>query len=157
MPELRTAYNYSYENQPTDVAGDSMTEQHHKDSCDINLIMRKYQRTGMIDHVNKYAGHYGDLDGTTFQDQQLAVAKAISMFEELPSSAREHFDHDPAKFLDFAMTIDDSTERSELVAAGLLDPDPYDPPTELARAREEAPEPSSEPERDTSPDHPPAE
>ena len=154
MPELRTAYNYDYVNPGTPSLEPSLTEQHHKDACDINLIMRKYQRTGMIDHVSEYAGHYGLLDGQTFQEKQQAVAQAISMFEDLPSSARDYFDNDPAKFLDFAVTIDDETDRSVLVSAGLLEPDPYHPPTAMAAAREEDPRPSNAASEPPSPDNP---
>ena len=154
MSKLRHAYNYEYPRIKTPSLEPSLTEQSHADSCNINLIMRKYQRTGMIDHVAKYAPEYGLMDGADFQAKQNAVANAITMFEELPSSAREHFDHDPAKFLDFAMSINDETERSELIRAGLLDPDPYDTPTVLAKARRDDPTPSNEPSVDDSPDNP---
>lgn len=119
-PVLRTAYNYAYENPPTAVEGVSLTEQHHLDSCDINLIMARYQKTGVIDHVSKYEPMYGEMDGATFLEKQRAITNVITMFEDLPSTAREHFGHDPAAFLDFAMSIDDKTDRSELVRAGLM-------------------------------------
>ena len=35
------------------------TRQSMRDECDINAIMRKYIKTGAIDHVNKYSGEYG--------------------------------------------------------------------------------------------------
>ena len=47
------------------------------------------------------------------------------MFNELPSAAREHFDHDPSKFLDFVDTCDrdDQTAVQKLKDLQLLNPE----------------------------------
>lgn len=98
----------------------SLTEQHHKDSCDVNLIMARYQKTGLIDHVKKHGGDYGFCDGATFQEHMFAIRKANEMFHDLPSSAREYFDQKPEKFLDFVDSLPDGPEGTQqLVKLGL--------------------------------------
>lgn len=80
----------------------SLTEQHHKESCDINSILGRAQRTGVIEHVRASQGYYGTAPtGDDFQRHQNVVAKALSMFETVPSHIRREFDNDPAKYLDF--------------------------------------------------------
>ena len=121
-PQIRAAYGPKM-SFPTDVSGPSMTQQHFKDECDINQILARYQKTGVIDHVNTYAEQYGEMDGATFTEHMQAVARAQNMFEALPSTAREHFRNDPAQFLDYIseidLTCDDDLKR--LVSLQLLE------------------------------------
>lgn len=79
----------------------SMTKQSYKDECDINKLMDKYQKTGLLNHVVKHSGEYGEFDSVDFTDAMNVVAEGQSMFEELPSSARKAFDNDPAKFMNY--------------------------------------------------------
>lgn len=96
-----------------EVEGKSMTEQSHKDSCDINTILRRYQKTGILEHVNKYQGKYMEYpDSTTFHDAMNLVAEANSLFESIPSQIRAEFDNDPSKFIDF-MQNPDNREKME--------------------------------------------
>ena len=101
----------------------SMTQQHFKDSCDINQIVAKFQTTGVINHVKQYGDVYGEMDGATFTDNMMAVTRAQNMFNDLPSSTREFFDHDPAKFLDYVDCLDEASDLAEAAQLGLLDPD----------------------------------
>ena len=41
----------------------SLTKQSFKDECNINNIMSKYMKDGLIGHVNKHQGRYDDLPG----------------------------------------------------------------------------------------------
>ncbi|AXL14615.1 internal scaffolding protein [Microviridae sp.] len=95
--------------------GESMTEQSHKDECDIHNILRKFEKTGMINHVAKHQGTYGDYTNALgFQEAQIVIAEAQSMFETVPSKIREEFDNDPAKFLDFIQDDDNREQMSEM-------------------------------------------
>lgn len=80
----------------------NMTEQSHKDECDINFILRDYQKTGFIRHAKDNPGVYDDISGQDFQDAMNIVAKANSLFNGLPSSVRKRFQNDPARFHDWA-------------------------------------------------------
>lgn len=102
-------------------AGEVQTQQSFAESCNINTILARYQKTGVIDHVAKHGPEYGFVDGTDFTTQMQTIAKATSMFEELPSEARKHFNHDPAQFLDYVHDMDDE-KFEQLAELGLIDP-----------------------------------
>jgi len=91
--------------------------------CDINNIMRKFEKTGVIEHVKEHGGRYGDFLAAP-QDYHAAcnqVATAQEMFESLPSKVRKAFDNDPGEFL---ATVDaaenDPTARQKLEKLGIL-------------------------------------
>jgi len=94
--------------------GKSLTKQSFTKECDINNIMKKYQKTGAIDHVNKHEASYGYATSDDFTASMNIVAKGQTMFEELPSTIREKFEHDPAKFLDFVQDEKNIKEMQEL-------------------------------------------
>lgn len=93
----------------------AMTEQHHKDECDIHNIMRKQKKTGVIEHVNQYQGTYGEMPtGNEFHENMNIIAKAETMFETVPSHLRNMFENDPAKFLDFMQDPKNKNKMEEL-------------------------------------------
>lgn len=69
--------------------------------CDINNIMRKFQRTGMLDWLSTHEGEYMDVTGVNFETAMDTILKAQAMFDDLPSSVRERFQHSPSVFFDF--------------------------------------------------------
>nr|UXQ88087.1 MAG: internal scaffolding protein [Microvirus sp.] len=95
---------------------DGMTEQSHKHECDINQILAKFQQTGLMDHINEYSGQYGDIDSIDFTEAQNIIATGNSMFAELPSSTREHFDNNPTRFLAF---VGDPANENAMIKLGL--------------------------------------
>lgn len=97
--------------------GKGRTKQSHKAECDINTIMARYKKTGLIDHMARSAGEYADVSGIDFQSAQLLVAGANSMFHGLPASIRARFDNDPKEFLEF---MDNPANVNEAVELGLL-------------------------------------
>lgn len=99
------------------VPGTSRVKQSHKAECDINTIMAKYKKTGLIDHMARSAGEYADVSGADFQSAQLVVAGAKSMFQGLPASIRARFENDPGEFLAF---MDNPANVNEAVELGLL-------------------------------------
>ncbi len=98
--------------------GPSMTKQAHKDECDINRIMAKYQKTGVITHVSRYSMEYGDATNLDYQTALNTVLEAQRMFADLPSSVRRRFDEDPAQFLAF---VQDPENVEEMRSLGLVD------------------------------------
>lgn len=100
----------------TDGLG-SMTHQCFKDECDINSIMQKYVKTGLIDHAKQYQGNYADItDSLSFQDALNTVLNAHNMFDSLPSTIRKRFSNDPYEFLAFT---EDPNNVQELIEMGL--------------------------------------
>ena len=114
---FRTAYGAKL--RVAIATGDGLTEQNHKDETDINNIVRKYNKTGLIDHLNQFEKQYGDMTGYDYQDAMNTVAAANTMFEGLPSAIRNKFDNDPAKFINF---VDDEANADKLVEMGLAKP-----------------------------------
>lgn len=96
--------------------GESMTRQSHAAECDINNIMRRYQKDGVVTHFNKFGEQYGDVTGLDFTTAMQTIAKGQQMFDELPSSARSRFANDPAQFLEF---VNDPNNHPEMVELGL--------------------------------------
>jgi len=129
----------------------SRVQQQFAKETDINEIMRKYKKTGLITHVNQYQAMYGDfISAPDFQDAQQAIADANQMFSELPAEMRDRFGNDPVKFLDFVQAVDadgNAKNIEEMRSLGLwVDRPPADATindihNELKRANELASEP----------------
>lgn len=100
----------------------SMTKQSFKDECDINKLMDKYQKTGLLTHVNNNKAHYGEFEATDFTTAMQTIAEGQSMFAELPSATRKYFDNDPAKFMAFTSNPDNIDKMVEL---GLAERSPW--------------------------------
>lgn len=99
----------------------SMAKQSFREECDINVIMKKYEKTGVIAHAREFEGRYGDY--TNVQDYQESlnqVMAAQEMFMTLPATVRREFDNDPAKFL---AGVEDPAMKDRLVELGLISPD----------------------------------
>ena len=94
------------------------TKQWHKKECDINQIMASYQKTGIIDHVNRHQKNYGFASSEDLHESLNMINTANEMFADLPSQARAKFENDPAQFLDF---VQDPKNESELYELGLSD------------------------------------
>lgn len=97
------------------------TKQSFKDDCDINLIVKKYKKTGLITHVQKVQGKYGDF--TTVTDYQTAmnsVMDANDRFDGLPSDIRKQFQNDPQKLIAF---VTDQKNYGKAHEMGLLSPE----------------------------------
>lgn len=110
------------------------TQQHQKDECDINMLMERFQKSGVITHLAQGPPQYGDFSAV--QDYETAkrrCAEAESDFAELPALIRRRFDDDPANLLEF---LSNEENDAEAIAMGLLPPMPnpeaevnLDPPT----------------------------
>jgi len=96
----------------------TLTQQHSKDQVDINNIMKRYIKTGVLDHVAKYKPQYRDNNSIDYQESMNIVIKADEMFSELPAQARKQFNNDPAAFLDF---VQDPANHDKLHELGLTE------------------------------------
>lgn len=97
----------------------SKTQQSFKESCDVNNILARYQKTGIIDHVRKNQEEYGIATGQSFSEAMQLIASATNLFNELPSAARKHFNHDPAAFFDYMNDQDTPPDVALLHELGL--------------------------------------
>ena len=105
--------------------GRSRTKQSERDACNINLIMAKYVKTGLIAHVNRFGGDYSFATSVSFHDAMNIVTKADSMFADLPAEVRRRFNGEPGEFLDFVQNPENLEEMRELgLAHGAQDVPP---------------------------------
>lgn len=90
---------------PTDPTyGDGRTKQSFKDETDVNKLLARARVQGGLSHLQKHGAAYGDFAGFDFSDAQFQLARARSIFEELPGELRREFGNDPAKFFEFVST-----------------------------------------------------
>jgi hypothetical protein len=94
-----------------------LTEQAHKKQCDMNFILRKYQKTGLIDHVKQHQGRYDDVSVQDFTEAMHTVSEANQMFESLPSFIRQKVGGTVEGFLDF---VQNPNNKEELARLGML-------------------------------------
>lgn len=113
---FRTAYGPKLKISLTSTAV-SRTKQSFKAECDINNIMARYQKTGVLDFTQKHEPRYGDVTGYEFQRAMLTIAHSKSMFAEMPSALRSRFKNDPREFLEY---IHDPRNAEEAEELGLL-------------------------------------
>lgn len=85
---LRTLSTPNRRRVRTYITGDSLTRQEHMRECDINEIMKRYQRTGALTHFATYAPEYGDFNACDYQESLNLITRANQMFADLPSSIR---------------------------------------------------------------------
>lgn len=110
---FNSAYSERVRKQTYYKDDEGSTHQEQKEQCDINYILEKYRRTGVVNHLNKYQEQYLDVSAIDFQDAQNKVATVNSMFEELPSQERARFNHDPAMFLEFVATQENRDDMKD--------------------------------------------
>lgn len=107
----------------------SLTEQSQAKHCDIHTIMKKYERTGIIEHANAHKGTYMDLPtAPDFHAAQNIIAEANSMFESVPSAIRAKFKNDPVQYIEFMQNKDnrEAIEEMGLDASHLPKPPPQE-------------------------------
>lgn len=91
-----------------------MTKPEFAKESDINRIMAKYQRTGILGDPLAYKqGVYGDFTSANdFSEAMRKIAAVENLFDSLPSDIRSRFENDPAKLIDF---VNDPANEAEAV------------------------------------------
>lgn len=103
--------------QSFSTIGASKTKQSARESCDINLMLKKYQKNGYLP-INQSPELYGDYTNVgSYQDALNIVIKAERQFEGLSSNIRDRFDNDPSKLLKF---LSDNKNYDEAAKLGLV-------------------------------------
>ena len=93
------------------------TKQTYLDQCDINRTMDRVKHGASLSHLANYGGEYGDFsdwDANTYEDMQIQLARANSMFEDLPAELRNEFENDPGKWLEFVNNPENKDRLEEI-------------------------------------------
>jgi len=98
----------------------SRTKRAFKDDYDLNHVIQRYHKTGILPQMRSDQPTYGDYSNPIdYQEAQNKIMLANDLFGALPARIRRDFDDDPATFLAFASNPDN---QEELVQMGLADP-----------------------------------
>jgi phage internal scaffolding protein len=120
---LRTQFNYD-RNAASNASGlvceePTRTQQHHKDECDINVILERFGKTGQMP-VNALSATYGDFSGVyDYHTAMNALIASESEFAALPANIRARFDNEPSNLIKF---LDNPENKSEAEKLGLINP-----------------------------------
>lgn len=107
----------------------SLTKQSMKAECDINNIMKRFERTGLITHNAARQAYFADVSEVPdFAAAVATVRKAEDMFMSLPAKLRARFDNDPAAYVAFTA---DPANKDEMISLGLIDKEPVVAPVEV--------------------------
>lgn len=123
----------------TEVGNDGMTKSEFADECDLNVLMERYRKAGVVP-VPMPGGFYLDTDLPDLPAAMQMMIEAEHSFNSLPSDVRKEFDNDPVRFVEFAI---DKKNIDQLRAWGLAEPLEAAPEPTLVRVVPE-PDPSVE-------------
>ena len=79
----------------TFASGESKTQQSHKDTCDVNNIIKRFDRTGQLPVHNGPEGMYGDVSelngyyGEILDKSEETIATANAFIEEAQKQTEE--------------------------------------------------------------------
>lgn len=97
--------------------GKTRTLQHCKEQCDINNILAKYKKTGILPVGRTGMPQFGDFANIEdYQNNMNRLLAAQEAFDSLPASIRKRFGNDPANLVDFCS---DESNYDEAVKIGL--------------------------------------
>ncbi len=148
MPRTR----YSERNPVVkDYSAPSRTKQSFAPECDVNNIIKRYDKDGIITHLNQAMPQYAELYSDNvigsgsydFHSAMMFIQQASDAFMGLPADMRARFNNDPGDFLAF---VDDPANGQELVDLGLAEirPGQEVSPAEPAKPAEPAAAPKGE-------------
>lgn len=125
---VRSPFNYdpdviSFQSGVDFSHSPSRAQQHFRDETDINVMVQRFQRTGVppVPPVPAMAEFNQIFD---FQSAMDTVVKAKQAFAALPSKVRSRFQNDPGQFLEF---FNDPSNADEAVRLGLASALPEPP------------------------------
>lgn len=99
--------------------GESGAKQQFKDECDINIIMTRYEKQGVLTHVNNKIPSFTVADGESFTEIMQKLSAAKEYFESLPSAIRNRFGNSVEQFVDAANNPEYAEQLKDL---GFVDP-----------------------------------
>lgn len=117
----------------------SKTDQQYKADCDANEIIRRFNKTGLIQHVSKVQAQFADVsDIPDLLEGMERIQEANDAFMQVPAKIRKRFDNSVSKFYDY---IADPANDEEAIKLGLKEiiypADPQMPPKPVAKVEEQ--------------------
>jgi len=113
---FRTAYGPKLKVQLT--TGKIGAKQSFKNDCDINVILARYMKTGVLPDT-KARAEFMDVPQITYLEAMNIIQLGDKAFFELPSEQRDFFQNNPANFLAFTQ---EESNLEEMRKMGLARP-----------------------------------
>lgn len=152
MSKMPTAQNdfYKHNSLPREahlVMNDepSMTRQEFAAECDINTIMKQYDKylsDPMMSLRQQQGWYIPEILPDTLMENMQILKDGEEAFYRLPASVRKEFDNDPVLFVDYAMNPKNLEHMREL---GLAPPAPKPPEPMMVKIIEDDPKPPQPP------------
>lgn len=120
MPSCGYRNKYNYDRDAvSDLSGTknvdkSLTVQSEADDADINKIVAKFIKTGLMPVNPRSALTDEFVEPVDYRSALDAIRKAEEMFMEYPADVRKKFDNDPGKFLEFTANKDNLEEMYKM-------------------------------------------
>lgn len=122
---------------------DGRTQQEFAEECDINALMARYQKTGVMPSGDASKAFYGDFaDLPDYMQAQEIMLQAQAAFDMLPAVVRRQFDNDPALFVAFAEKEENIEQMRSWGLAKPLDPPQAVEAPEAPPAAQDGPAPA---------------
>ena len=87
-----------------DFSGGSLTDQSFAASCNVNNIVRHYEKTGIDPYSDRLQNQiFGVATSTSYEEAMRHAAEVNSAFALLPSAERAKHDNNPQQWLDHAV------------------------------------------------------
>jgi len=116
-PIIRTAFNKA-PRAARIPAGESAAQQNFKNDADINTIVSRYRKTGILGNPNATRRpQFGDYTSIDFLEMRNQIASMDQMFASLPARLRSRFQNDPYQLIRW---MEDSNNKEEAEKLGLL-------------------------------------
>lgn len=118
--KFRTVYSArDEEHKGILFTSDSLAQQHFRDECDVNVIVDRYVKTGVIEHTAEIPPHFADVSDIPMNlfDAYNAVEAAEAAFMDLPAKLRKSLDNDPSRLSEW---LSDPSNRQAAVEYGLF-------------------------------------
>lgn len=127
-----------------DVGGVSMTRQEFADECDVNVLMARYEKTGVwpLPPLDAKPRYLDVSDVPDLQGAMQVMIEAEAAFMSLPAIVRKEFDNDKLKFVEFAQ---DPANLDQMRIWGLAPPKAADPAPVRVEVVGELPKPTVPP------------
>lgn len=104
---------------PVVHCNDGRVKKEFRKACNINTIVAKYRRTGMVSSLNQARPVFADVSQIgDFRSIVHRVRRAEEAFEALPAYVRKRFNHDSAQLVAF---MQDEKNRDEAIKLGLIE------------------------------------
>lgn len=97
--------------------GSSLTKQSLTPETDINNILKKFQKTGMVEHLAKGEPFYGDVSNIAdYQKALNIIQEADDLFMGMSPDIRERFNNNPAEMIAF---LEDPKNLDKAIELGM--------------------------------------